>query len=467
MKRIPFRPRFSRRSFLAATGTAVAAPMIVPASVFGAEGRPAPSERITLASVGWGMQGPGNTDSFLREADCQVVAVCDLDKNHLKQAVDRVNGHYKNQDCKTYHDYREMMARDDIDAVMLAVPDTWHALTATEAANRKKDIYGEKPLARTIAEQQAMVKAVQKNQRIWQTGSWQRSVGNFHFGAEIVRNGLIGKLTRVEVGLPAGHHDFAGTAPALIKKLESLPDKPRNLAKVTPGTDAWKLAVTDPPAELDYERWIGPSQMEPYIKARVHMNWRWNYNVGGGQLLDWIGHHLDIAHWGMDMDSGGPLEVEGTGEFPPPDALWNTCTKYRITCQYPNDVTLIIAGGHRDIRSGTKWIGTDGWVWVDRGGYDCSKPELKEMTRLPDSMRKVKLYSSRNHQRNFLDCVKSRKPTITPIETAHRSAIPGHLGLIAMVVGHKIRWDAAKEVIVDDAGASKLLTRDYRAPWKL
>ncbi len=201
----------SRRHFLAATGLALAAPTLIPASALGRGGKTAPSERITMGVVGWGMMGPGNTDAFLGQNDCQVVAACDLDKRSLQQALDKINGHYKNKDCKPYHDYREMMARNDIDAVMLAVPDHWHALTATTAARHKKDIYGEKPLARTIAEQQAIVKAVQKNKRIWQTGSWQRSQAPFRKAAEIVRNGLIGKVTRVEVGLPEGHSDFKGT----------------------------------------------------------------------------------------------------------------------------------------------------------------------------------------------------------------------------------------------------------------
>src|SRR6266700_361955 len=169
------------------------------------------------------MQAPGNTGNFMREADCQVVATCNIDKKHLEASVNAINGHYKNQDCKTYHDYREMMARTDIDTVMIAVPDHWHELIATEAARNKKDIYGEKPLARTIAEQQAIVKAVQKHKRIWQTGSWQRSQPNFRKAAAIVRNGLIGKVTRVEVGLPQGHHDFAHSEPALLEKLAQLP----------------------------------------------------------------------------------------------------------------------------------------------------------------------------------------------------------------------------------------------------
>jgi predicted dehydrogenase len=433
------RSGISRRRFLAATGLALATPTLIPASALGRDGKTAPSERITMGVVGWGMMGPGNTDAFLGQKDCQVVAACDLDTRPLQQAVDKINAHYQNKDCRPYHDYRVMMAREDIDAVMLAVPDHWHQLTAVEAATQKKDIYGEKPLARTIAEQQAIVKAVQKNKRIWQTGSWQRSQAPFRKAAEIVRNGLIGKVTRVEVGLPEGHSDFKGTKD--------------------------KMSVTQPPPELDYDFWIGPSKMEPYIEARVHMNWRWNYNTGGGQLLDWIGHHCDIAHWGLDFDNTGPSEIEGHGGFPPKDAVWNTATRYRITLKYPNDIAMIIAGGHPDIRGGTKWIGTDGWVWVDRGGYDASN--IDWFAKIPDDKYKVQLYRSDNHHRNFLDCVKSRKPTITPVETAHHSAIPGHLGLISMLVERKIKWDPVKERIIGDAEASKLLTRPYRSPWKL
>src|SRR6476659_2931104 len=254
MKPTGFASTISRRRFLAAAGAAIAAPTIIPASALGKDGRPSPSNRITMGIVGWGMMGPGNTKSFLDQSDCQVVAACDLDRRPLGQALDAINTRYGNKDCASYDDYREMMARDDIDAVMLAVPDHWHALLSVEAANRKKDIYGEKPLARTIAEQQAIVKAVQKNKRIWQTGSWQRSQNNFHKAAEIVRNGLIGKVKHVEVGLPDGPNDAKWQKPL-------------------PGTNA--------PAELDYDFWTGPSRLLPYLPERVHNNWRWNYNTGG------------------------------------------------------------------------------------------------------------------------------------------------------------------------------------------
>jgi hypothetical protein len=227
------------------------------------------------------------------------------------------------------------------------------------------------------------------------------------------------------------------------------------------------MLPSTPPAQLDYDTWIGPSKLMPYIRGRVHREWRWNYNTGGGQLLDWIGHHCDIAHWGCDFDNSGPFEIEGEGEFPPVDAVWNTCTKYRIELKYPRDITMTIAGGHKDIKSGTKWIGKDGWVWVNRGAFEASNEDWRDYRELPEELRKVKLPMSSNHQRNFLESIKSRQPTITPVETAHHSAIPGHLGLISMLVGRRLKWDAQKEIILGDTDASKLLTRSYRAPWKL
>jgi predicted dehydrogenase len=435
--------RLSRRSFLkvsGAAGAAIALPTFIPASALGRDGSPPPSERVTLGVVGWGMQGPGNTDEFMKFKDVQVVASCNIDKGHLKKSVDVINKHYKKKVVKTYHDYRKMMARDDIDAVMIAVPDHWHELVSVEAARRGKDIYGEKPLAKTIAEQQRIVRAVKENGRVWQTGSWQRSSGSFHKAAEIVRNGLIGKVTHVEVGLPSGHTDFAKTG------------------KFT--------QITKPPPELDYERWIGPSKMMPYIRARVHMNWRWNYNTGGGQLMDWVGHHLDIAHWGLGFDHSGPYEVEAHGEFPPPDAMWNTATEFRVEMKYPEGVRITMAGGDDDIKKGCKWIGEEGWVYVDRGKFDASNEDWMDIKELPDSEAKLKLQRSTNHQRNFIDCVKTRDLTITPADVGHHSALPGHLGYISMVLGRKLRWDVEKEEILDDPSATAMMSRPFRPPYQ-
>jgi predicted dehydrogenase len=433
--------KLHRRAFLKLSAAGAFFPTLLPGRVLGLDGTTPPSKKILLGIVGCGTMGTSNTQAFLKLPECRVAAVCDVDREHLVKLQDTVNQSYASTDCKAYHDYRELMARRDIDAVMLAVPDHWHGLVAVEAAKQKKDIYGEKPLARTIAEQQAICRAVKDNHRIWQTGSWQRSYATFRKAAEIVRNGLIGEVKEVHVGLPGGHRDTGKTGEF--------------------------MEPSEPPPNLDYDFWVGPSKMMPYIPARIHRNWRWNYNTGGGQLLDWIGHHCDIAHWGCDFDNTGPSEIEGEGEFPPRDAVWNTCTKYRIHLQYPRNIKMTIAGGYKDIRMGTKWIGTNGWVYVNRGVFESSNEEWREYRDLPDELRKVKLYQSSNHHRNFLECVVSRKPTITPVETAHHSAIPGHLGLIAMLLGRKIRWNPQKEHILDDPEATRLLTRPFRKPWRL
>jgi len=463
--------RINRRQFIARAGAALALPLILPGCATGAY---RPSNRINLGVIGMGWQGPSNTQNFLALPGCRVVAACDVDAKHLKAAINMVNHAYQSKHCRGYHDYRELLARDDIDAVMIATPDHWHALVAIEAARRKKDIYCEKPLAKTIAEQQAMVRAAEQNGIIWQMGSWQRSSPIFHKAAEIVRNGLIGTVTRVEVGLPEGHSDFSGEAKLALAKLASLPDNITDLSQVTPGTAAWDLLASNPPAELDYNTWIGPSRMEPYILARSHKNWRWNYNTGGGQLMDWIGHHCDIAHWGLGFDTSGPSELEAHGEMPPTAAIYNTSPKYRIEALYkqavtgyPGDVKFIIAGGDKDIKGGVKWIGTEGWVWVTRGNFDASNPAWKKGKSLPEELRKVKLYASANHWQNFLECVKSRQPTITPVQVGHHSTIPGHLGYISMVTGRKLQWDVTGEQIIGDPEAGKLLGRDYRAPWQL
>jgi len=432
----------SRRRFIATSAAALALPTVVPSSIFGQN---RPSNRIAVGVIGWGMQGPEDTRNFLAAEDCRMVAACDLDKKHLADAVDTINQNYQNKDCAAYHDYRELLARKDIDAVIMAVPDHWHALVATEAARQKKDVYGEKPLAKTIAEQQAIVRAVEQNNIIWQTGSWRRSQASYRRAAEIVRNGIIGKVKTVEVGLLDGHIDFIAQFSGMDPSREIQP----------------------PPPELDYETWIGPSTMQPYIQARVHMNWRWNYNTGGGMLMDWIGHHCDIAHWGMDCDRSGPSEIEGHGDFPPTTDIFNTATTYRIELKYPQDIHMTIAGGDPNIEQGTKWIGTDGWLALTEWGFECSKPEFTGSKNLPEALRKVKLYESPGHARNFLDCVKSRQPTVAPVQTGHHSTIPGHLGLISMLTGRKIHWDVAKEEIIGDPAASKLLSREYRAPWKL
>jgi predicted dehydrogenase len=433
--------RFTRRDFLKTVPMAVAGaaafPTIVRASALGRNGALAPSDRIVMAGVGFGMQGGSNMRTFLQKSEVQWVAVCDLDKNHLAETRDAVNKHYGNTDCATYGDYRQLLLRKDIDAVSIAVPDQWHAILSIACLRNGWDVYGEKPLSHSLAEGRAMCEAVRRYGRVWQTGSWQRSVENFHRACEIVRNGRIGKILRVEVGLPSGHYDFAGTF--------------------------GQEKLTLPPPELNYETWLGPAPAWPYCKARVHMNWRWNMDFGGGQLMDWIGHHLDIAHWGLGFDQTGPVEIWGKGEFPT-TGIYNSAGRYRVDARYADGTPLVIAGGYDEIQSGTKWIGENGWVWVDRGGFETHPAHLVQEIIGPNE---IKLIKSRDHSQNFLDSVRSRALTIAPIETAHRSASVGHLGVIAIETGRKIKWDPATETILGDAEASRLLSRSYRKPYVL
>jgi len=430
-----------RRDFLKTLPVAVAGvagfPTIVKAATLGREGAVPPSDKIVMAGIGFGMQGIPNMRAFLQKDEVRWVAVCDLDTEHLKQAKDIVDQHYGNTACATYHDFRELFARGDLDAVSIAVPDHWHAILSISAARAGLDIYGEKPFSHSLAEGRAMCDAVKRYGRVWQTGSWQRSVDNFHRACELVRNGRIGKILRVEVGLPQGHYDFARTF------------------------GQWALGAA--PRELDYDFWVGPAPFVPYCKARVHMNWRWNMDFGGGQLMDWIGHHLDIAHWGLGFDYTGPVEIQGMGEFPT-TGIYNSATRYWVDAKYADGTPFILAGGYPEIQGGTKWIGEYGWIWVDRGGFETQPAYLVNETIGPNEIRLIK---SRDHYQNFLESVKDRSLTITPAEVAHRSASVGHLGVIAIETGRKIKWDPATETISGDEEATRLLSRAYRAPWQL
>ncbi len=434
--------KYNRRKFIKkSTGTIAALtafPYIIPSKIIGKDKLIAPSDKIRIGCIGLGWQGPWNMDMFLNESDAVVVAVCDIDKNHLMEGKNQVDTYYGNNDCATYHNYEEIIARNDIDVLSIAVPDHWHAIIAIAALKAGKDVYGEKPLSHNLMEGRAICDTVKEYNRIWQTGSWQRSQNHFRFACELVRNGRIGKVHTVEVGLPSGNSDFGGND-----------------------------IITDPPKELDYERWLGPAPLAPYASARVHKSWRWNLDYGGGQLLDWIGHHGDIAHWGLGIDNTGPVEISGVGEYPK-TGLWNTATRYRVETKYADGLKMILAGGHNDVcngRSGTKWIGDEGWIWVDRGNsLDASNKLILNDTIKPNEIHLIK---SPGHVRNFLDSVRSRQETIAPCENAHRSATPGHLGQIAMLLGRTIKFNPETEEIIDDPVASRLLGRPMRSPYHI
>jgi len=430
---MPNRRRFLQS--LSAPAVAAGFPAIIPGTALGFNGAISPGNRVTIATIGVGWMGGDHVTAFLKVPEAQYVAICDVDDEHAQAAKDKIDARYGNKDCVTYRAFEEVLSRRDIDAVSIATPDHWHGIVAFSALRAGKDVYCEKPLAHNFAEGRAMADAQAKYNRIWQTGSWQRSKENFRRACELVRNGKIGKVRRVEVGLPGGHTDFAKTKD--------------------------QMEFTKPPETVNYDRWLGPAAEMPFCVARFHKNWRWNLNTGGGQLMDWIGHHVDIAHWGLGFDNTGPHEIEGVGEYPPRDAIWNSATKYKVTAQYPDGIVMTIAGGYKEIRGGAKWIGDEGWVWVDRGKLEA------EPASILTSEVKDPLPKSPGHYEEFIACVKSRGQTLTPAKVALHSATPGWLGQIAMLTGRKLKWDQESMKIIGDEEASKMLSRTMRPPWRL
>jgi len=437
--------QISRREFLKTAAAGLAAPYIVPSSVLGIGGRPAPSNRLTMGLIGSGSMGMRHVKGFLQEDDCQIVGVCDVDAGRRGAAVQEINKHYNNNDCAEYNDFRDLVARDDIDTLCISVPDHWHAIIALEGIRMGKDIYGEKPLALTIAEGRALVKAVNRYKCVWQTGSWQRSTSHFRFGCELVRNDRIGRLQKVEVGIGQGFQVPGGPT---VYGISPQPAQPV-------------------PEGLDYEMWLGPAPWAPYTEKRCHWNFRWNLDYSGGQVTDWGAHHIDIAHWGMDCDETGPTEVAGTGDFPV-DGLWGAAVDYDFECKYADGLVMRVASNNH-LRQGVRFIGKRGWVHVTRSGLETSPKKLLKEKIGPDEIHLSKPRGDhrQGHRRDFLDCVKTQAQTVSAVGVGHRSAVPAHLGNIAMMLGRKVRWDARAEKIIDDPAAACMLSRPMRAPWHL
>ncbi len=437
------KPRISRRDFLSRAGAIAAVPYFVRSSAVGGA---AASNRLTMGLIGLGSMGMRHVKGFLQERDCRIVAVCDVDSHRREAAAAEINGHYGNKDCRQYRDFRELIARGDIDTLCISVPDHWHSIISIEALAAGRDVYGEKPLALTIPEGRAIVEAVARYGRVWQTGSWQRSTDHFRFGCELVRNGRIGRLARVEVGIGRGFKPQA--APDTVSEIPPQPTMPV-------------------PEGFDYERWLGPAPWAPYTEKRCHWNFRWILDYSGGQVTDWGAHHIDIAHWGMDADSTGPVEIWGKGVFPK-DGLWDAAVDYDFECKYANGVTMLV-GSNNHYKQGVRFIGDTGWVHITRAGLDANPKSLLRDKIGPEEIHLARPSGNHRegHRRNFLDCVRTRGATISPAEVGHRSAVPAHLGNIAMILGRKIRWDPAREQVIGDAAAGRMLGRAMRAPWRI
>ncbi|MHC4445565.1 MAG: Gfo/Idh/MocA family protein [Planctomycetota bacterium] len=424
-----------RRQFLKGSAgglaAAVAAPTIVPATVFGRPDRPAPSDRIVLGVIGTG--GLGQSGHHLAGPltafkPFEVAALCDVDRHRLAGAA-RIVKRRTNRRVAGYKDFRHLLERRDIDAVVVVTPDHWHALISIAAMEAGKDVYCEKPLTLTIEEGKAMVKAARRYGTVFQTGSQQRSDGRFRKACELVRNGKIGKIHTVSARIGGS------------------------------GDGPWQPVQTPPP-ELDWNFWLGPAPYEDYTPDRCHGNFRWYRDYSGGKMTDWGAHHNDIAQWGLGMDGSGPVKVAGQGVFPK-NGPHDVPNKFKITYTYANGVKLICQS---DGENGVKFEGEDGWIFVSRSRIAASDPDILNIKL---GAKDVRLYNSPQHHRNWLDCIKSRKPCVCDVQIGHRSVSVCHLGNIAIRLGREVAWDPDKEVFVNDAEANLMLSRPMRAPWHL
>jgi len=409
----------SRRDFLKTA--AIGLPTVLSASALAA-----PSDRITMGIIGIGKQCRGHVNSMLGRSNVQVLAVCDVQTLRLGWAKKQVDGRYKNTNCAATTDFRHVVSRDDIDAVLMATPDHWHAIPAIQAAQAGKDIYCEKPLSLTIREARAMVTAVRRFGRVFQTGSQQRSQSNFRFACEMVRSGRIGAVhtVHVNVGGPS--------SPC------SLPPQPVR-------------------GDVDWDMWLGPAPMRPFheticpaVEFGGWPQWRRFRDYSGGGMTDMGAHHFDIAQWGLGMERWGPVEVI------PPDGKEN---KY-LTYRYANGVNLHHGGGQSSI----EWKGDKGRVLVGRGNLSTDPVDIM---REPTQPHEVHLYKSTNHHGDWLDCIGSRKQPVADVEIGARTVSICHLGNICYRLKRRLRWDPAQEVFVGDDEANRLLDRPKRAPWRL
>jgi predicted dehydrogenase len=439
---------FSRRGFIKrATGLALAGtgfPYIVRPAALGKAGGIAASGRLTVGCVGVGPQGTHVMRNFLAQDDCQVVAICDLKEPRRDEVSSIVNKHYGNDDCAVYTDFREIIARNDIDVILAAPNDHWHVLVALEAARAGKDIYLEKPMGLSLAEDQALRKACHHYGTVFQFGTQQRSERNFRFACELVHNGRIGKLHTINVWSPGS-------------------------------TSGGSRAPVPAPDWIDYDRWLGPAPYQPHTPDRVSNQWWWfisDYALGF--IAGWGVHPLDIALWGGGDKVACPVEIEGKGVWPDPEGVCDTAMNWDITAKYDSGVTMNYTGDPypekwkqrygRTTSHGTTFEGSDGWVHVDRSGINAHPKELLDIEWGPNDTR---LYESKNHARNLLDCVKTREDTICPIDTAVQADILCHISDIAIRLERKLRWDPAQGQFANSDAANRRLVRAMRSPWQL
>jgi len=458
----------SRRGFLSGAGALAAMPALIGSGCVSARyaKRPLPSERINVGFIGYGTMGQDNMGNFLNNDHVQVVGVCDPNRESplygysaerlggREPGKRRVNEFYAQQagraaysGCAVFSDFRELLELPGLDAVVICTPDHWHAVQAIWAARKGKHTYCQKPMSLAIGQGQAMVREVAKAGITFQVGSQQRSDTYFRMACEFVRNGRIGKLQRIEIGMPGGYTPWG--------------KKPEDLAQVP------LAQVPESFGEAGFDLWLGPARKRPFIPA-IHrpLSWRWNFDYSGGQITDWGAHHFDIMQWALDRDGSGPVAVENLqGDLPSPDKVWNIAARYSFEIVYADGIRAFVSDR---FENGVRFIGEGGReIFVYRG-----KLEMKPDGLIREKIRpeEIHLYVSGQHEKNFIECVYSGKKTIAPCEVGHRSITIAHLANAGLRLGLKrIQWDPEAEKYIGPGAsdAEKLMLAPMRGDWSL
>ncbi|MBC8870523.1 MAG: Gfo/Idh/MocA family oxidoreductase [Planctomycetes bacterium] len=429
----------SRRRFLQAAAGSIAVPRFVSARALGAGDNVAASERITLGSIGVGSRGSGLLNGCLAFDTAQVVAVCDPFEHKCQAAKRTIETRYADRagkgnyhGCETYNDFRELIGRDDIDAVVIASPGHWHAIQAVQAMKAGKDLYSEKPLSVTIAEGQAMCRTVRRYSRVFQTGTHMRSIAHVRFAGELVQNGYLGRLHTVEVACPGGRE-------APVEK---------------------EVPV---PAGLDYEMWVGPALMISYTPHRCDrlFGWMHCYNFVTGWISGWGVHHMDIALFALGKDHSGAIEVEGTAVFPKA-GMNDTPISWAVEYTLADGLEIKYSESNNLHPSGVRFKGDKGWVFVNGSKIEAEPASLLKVAIKPDETH---LYESKNHMGNFLECVRSRRDPVAPVEAGHAATTLCNIADVAIRLNRRVTWDPAAGSFVDDSEADRMRSRATRSPW--
>ena len=438
--------KISRRRFLrhgtAALSAAVAVPYIVRSSALGRDGAVAPSERVTMGGIGFGGQGTRDMQNFMTCPDVQFVAVCDIDTDRRNAAKKVVDENYANNDCATYNDFRELLGRDDIDAILSATGDRWHALTSIFAAKAGKDIYCEKPMSLTIAEGRVVADTMKRYGTVYQCGTQRRSMRSFAFAVNTARSGKLGKLHTL--------HSY-----------------------VRAGRSSDVLRPEPVPEGLDYDMWLGATPHIPYNASFVRNLWKNHFDYSGGMVTDWGCHCNDLAQLANDSELTAPVEYEGSAEFPK-KGFCNVPIALHVEAGYADGVKLIMydkktpdVWPNLNTQLSVKFEGTEGWVYVDDGGNVDAQPKSILENRKFEKQQWTDAANWQGHHRNFLDCVKTRARTIASAEVAHRSTTICHVANVCLRLGRNVRWNPRTERFVNDPEADKMISRPMRRPWHL